>query len=247
MRILVTNDDGIHSKGLDVLVERLKKKAEVFVIVPDRERSAVSHSMSLYKPLRVKKIQENFFIVDGMPADCVRFGLLDLLKEEKIDIVVAGINKGPNLGDDVLYSGTVGAVIESTILGLPAIAVSLVARRNFHFKTAAEISCRLIDKVFQYGLPEGVYLNVNVPNLPLNQIKGFKVTRQGKRIYGKEIEKRTDPRGFIYYWLANGNAINVKDKGTDTEAVEEEQISITPLQIDITAYNYMEKIRKWKF
>ncbi len=247
MRVLVTNDDGIHSKGLDVLVQRLKKKAQVFVVAPDRERSAVSHSLTLNKPLRIKEIEANVFLVDGTPADCVRLGLLDILKKENIDMVIAGINMGPNLGDDVLYSGTVGAAIEGTILGVPSLAVSLVAKCNFHFKTAAEISCRIIDKVLQKGLPKGICFNINVPNLPIKQVKDFKITRQGKRIYGKEIEKRVDPRGFIYYWVASGRVHNIKEKGTDVEAIEEKKVSITPLQIDVTAHQYLKEIRRWKF
>lgn len=247
MRILITNDDGIHSKGLDVLVKAMKDKAKVVVVVPDQERSAVSHSMTLHKPLRLEEIEENTFIINGTPADCVRFGILGLMKKKDIDLVIAGINRGPNLGDDILYSGTVGAAIEGTVLGFPSIAISLVSNGNYYFDVAAEFSCRIVEKIIQYDLSKGIYLNINVPDFPSSQIKGVEITRQGKRIYGREIEQRTDPRGFLYYWIAGESISGIKEQGTDIQAIEEKKISITPLHIDATAYESLEQLRDWKF
>jgi len=246
MRILVTNDDGIHSKGVEYLVRALSGLGEVYVIVPDQQRSAASHSMTLDKPLRVQKLEEKKFLVNGTPSDCVRLGILGLMKED-VELVVAGINSGPNLGDDVSYSGTVGAALEGALLEVPSLAISLVVTGGYHFEVAANFGRFLAGKILQEGLPRNVYLNVNIPDLPVDEIRGVEITRQGKRIYGKEIQERIDPRGEKYYWIAGENLSGVSEQGTDIAAIEHNKISITPLSLDCTDYKMMEALKRRNF
>jgi 5'-nucleotidase len=246
MRILVTNDDGIHSRGFEYLVRALSGLGEVYVIVPDQQRSAASHSMTLDKPLRVQKLEERKFLVNGTPSDCVRLGILGLMKED-VELVVAGINTGPNLGDDVSYSGTVGAALEGALLEVPSLAISLVVTGGYHFEVAANFGRFLAAKILQEGLPRNVYLNVNIPDLPVDEIRGVEITRRGKRIYGKEIQERIDPRGEKYYWIAGENLSGVSEQGTDIAAVERNKISITPFSLDSTDYKMMEVLKIWNF
>jgi 5'-nucleotidase len=244
MRILVTNDDGIHGKGFESLVRALSALGEVYVVLPDRQRSTTSHSMTLDKPLRIQKLEEKKFLVNGTPSDCVRLGILGLMKED-VELVVAGINNGPNLGDDVNYSGTVGAALEGTLLEVPSFAMSLVVTGGYHFEVAANFARFLAERIIQQGLPKNVYLNVNIPDLPLEEIKGVEITRQGKRIYGKEIQERTDPRGEKYYWIAGENISGISEQGTDIAAIEHNKISVTPLSLDRTDYPTIEALKKW--
>jgi len=244
LNILISNDDGIEAPGLKSLAEALSKSHEVTVVAPDREQSATSHSLTLQRPLRVKKINSNFYSVDGTPTDCINLAVNGIL-EKRPDLVVSGINQGPNLGDDITYSGTVSAAIEGTLLGIPSIAVSLVARENYIFETAAEFAVYLAEIVFEKGLPPDTFLNVNIPNLPRKKIEGVSITHQGKRIYEDLVFKKLDPRGVEYYWIGGGNAKWEKSNGTDFQAIEKGMISITPLHLDLTNYRALSVIKSW--
>jgi 5'-nucleotidase len=238
LRILVTNDDGIHSPGILALAEKVSGLGEVVVVAPDRERSAVGHSLTLHSPLRAEEIRPRFFAVDGTPTDCVNLAIHGLLKQRP-DLVVAGVNKGANLGDDLTYSGTVSAAMEAAIMGLPAIAVSLAAEtfpaRLFDYP--AEIAARLASMVLAKGLPPDTFLNVNVPS---EGAKGVRLTRQGKRIYGDLVVEKRDPRGRKYYWIGGGELGFEDIEGTDFNAVQNGFISVTPLHFDLTNYRSFE-------
>lgn len=239
--ILVTNDDGIYGPGLNPLVRELGKIAKVTVVVPDQERSGTSHSITLHKPLRIQKLSAQTYIVNGTPADCVRFGAL-LLMERNVDLVVSGINSGPNMGHDVIYSGTVAGAREGALLKLPAFAISIVELLRPDFKLAARVALKLAKAIFQNVLPPDIYLNVNVPN----KVKGYAVTSLGQRIYDEEIECRTDPRGIKYYWLAGKFVSGVHQPGTDITVVEESRVSLTPLRLDPTATESFGVFDAWK-
>jgi len=243
---LITNDDGIQSEGLKALKEALSTLGRVAVVAPDREQSTASHAITLHRPLRVQWIDEEFCAVDGTPADCVNLSINGFLKE-KPKVLVSGINKGENLGDDVTYSGTVSAAIEGTLIGIPSIAVSLVARKNFTFEAAASFSRILAKLVMEHGLPRDTLLNVNVPNLPEEEIEGVEITRQGKRVYGDAIVEKTDPRGKKYYWIG-GDILGYRHvPGSDFDAISRNRISVTPLKLDLTDYDAMKTIEKWEF
>ena len=254
--ILVSNDDGVHSIGLHPLVEALQELGEVYAIAPDRERSAASHALTLHKPLRADEIRKGIFSVNGTPTDCVNLGVLFLLKGKRPDLIVSGINKGGNLGDDVTYSGTVSAAMEGTLLGIPSIAVSqlLVAapfpglgEGTYHFETAARFAVALSRLVLEEGLEKEVLLNVNVPNLPPEKITGVRITSLGKRVFDDgAIVESTDPRGRKYYWIGTSGMTWEKRKNTDHEAVEQGAISVTPLHLDLTHHPTIERLNKWK-
>lgn len=241
--ILVTNDDGIHSEGLLVLYEKLIKYYDVVVVAPDRERSAISRALTLFRPLRVNNLKENFFSVDGTPTDCVNLAINGLFKG-KIKMVVSGINKGGNLAEDITYSGTVSAAMEGLLLGVPSIAISLVARENFIFDTAGEIALQIVKRVFKNGLPFDTLLNINVPNVPLDKLKGIKITRMGKKKYSDNIIEKTDPRGKKYYWLAGEEIGYEKFGDSDIEATLSGYASITPIHLDLTNYSAMETLSR---
>ncbi len=245
LKILLTNDDGIFSRGLHALYHALKVLGEVVVVAPDRERSTISHAITLDRPLRVKVEGEGMYAVDGTPADCVNLAVNGLL-EDKPDFIVSGINLGENLGCDILYSGTVSAAFEGTRMGIPSLAVSIVARENFNFEAACEYTVRILRAVKKYGLPEDTLLNINVPNLPVKDIKGVKVTRQGKRIYSDAVVEKVDPRGRKYYWIGGDVLGYLEEEGTDFEAVNRGYVSITPLHLDLTNYKAMDVIKNWK-
>ena len=243
IRILVSNDDGINSAGLDALAEVLKTVGEVFIIAPDREQSAASHTLSLHHPLRVEEISETIYSVDGTPTDCVNLAVNGLLKDKKPDLVVSGINKGENLGDDITYSGTVSAAMEGTLLGIPSIAVSIATKNNFYFETASYYALLITKYVLRKGLPEGTLLNVNIPNLPKEKVKGVKVTRQGKRVYGEAIVENIDPRGRKYYWIG-GNELGFLDiENSDVIAVHNGYVSVTPIKLDLTDYAFLDRLQ----
>ncbi len=244
MNILITNDDGIHSQGLSVLKAALSSIARVMVIAPDRERSATGHSLTLTHPVRVEEIGEDTFVTDGTPADCVNIGVMGLLSI-KPDMIVSGINPAPNLGDDVTYSGTVAAAMEGTLLGIPSFAVSINNGANLHLESAGMAAVKIAKLIERHGLPEGTFLNVNVPNLPSEGIKGMVITRQGKRAYREELLKRVDPRGKIYYWIGSKAVIDHQEQGTDVNAISEGMISITPLHLDLTDYKAMQCLENW--
>lgn len=243
--ILVCNDDGFYSFGIKTLEKRLRKLGSVVTVAPDQERSAASHSLTLHRPLRVKKIKPDVYSVDGTPTDCITLAVKELLPRAP-DLIVSGINKGGNLGEDVHYSGTVSAAVEGGIMGIPAIAISLMTRDDGHYETAGAFAVRLARLVLKNGLPPGVILNVNVPNLPARQIKGYQFTKQGKRNYGDIIAERIDPRGRKYYWIG-GDEFGFEDiPDSDCNVVLTNVISITPLRVNLTDHPSLESLRQWK-
>ena len=231
--ILVTNDDGVRAPGLRLLAEALAPLGQVEVYAPESQQSAVGHSVSLHKPLRVNALEPGWHMVDGTPTDCVMLAVRSLLGRRP-DLVVSGVNPGANLGDDVTYSGTVAGAFEGMLLGLPAIAVSDVSYRPIHMGTAARVGARVAAYVLAHGLPEDTVLNVNVPDVPYEELQGVAVTRMGRRNYHDEIVRREDPRGGAYYWIGGDEPAHVRESGTDFEAIEQGQVSVTPLQRDIT-------------
>lgn len=247
MIILVTNDDGIRAPGIRVLAEGLRGVGEVFVVAPDRERSAVGHALTLHHPLRANEIKPGVFAVDGTPTDCVNLGIHALLPVRP-HIVVSGINCGANMGDDITYSGTVSAAMEATLMGIPAIAVSLVTGgRGENYGTAAAVAARLVRTVAERGLPRDTLLNVNVPDLPMERVGGIVVTTQGKRDYEGKIIRKTDPRGRSYYWIGNVEPQFRDLEGTDYHAVKRGSISVTPLHLDLTNYSSLTVLKTWDF
>ena len=243
MLILVTNDDGIHSPGIRVLADHLAPLGEVLVVAPDRERSAVGHSLTLQSPLRAEEIESGRFAVDGTPTDCVHLGIHGLL-ERRPDLVVAGINRGSNLGEDITYSGTVSGAMEATLMGVPAFAVSLEGPsfQAADFAVAADFARRLARQVLERGLPADTFLNVNVP---AGAPGGVCWTRQGKRIYGDLVVEKLDPRGRKYYWIGAGELGFQDLEGTDFHAVRLGNISITPLHLDLTNYRSFDLLASW--
>jgi 5'-nucleotidase len=243
MIILVSNDDGIHSEGIHALEAALAKIGEVYTVAPDREQNAVSHSLTLHRPLRIEEVGPRRFAVNGTPTDCVNVAVKGFLPVRP-QLVVSGINKGANLGDDITYSGTVSAAIEGSLLGIPSIAVSLVSRGPvYQFGPAADFAAVLAAEVIAQGMPPDTLLNVNVPNLPREAIKGYLLTRQGKRRYGEKIEARIDPRGKKYYWIGGDDLGFDPTEGTDCVAVHEGFISVTPLHVDLTNYRSLQELR----
>ena len=240
--ILVTNDDGFFSKGIQTLAEVLQELGEVYIVAPDRDRSAVSHALTMHRPLRVDLIKEKCFSVNGTPTDCVVVGVKKLLPREP-DLLVSGINKGANLGEDVTYSGTVSAAIEGTILNVPSFAISLVGERPFRYETASHFALRIAKFVLEKKLPTDTLLNVNVPNKALQEIKGIKVTKQGKRSYENSIHEIYSPWGEKQYWIGGGIVSWQKMEGTDIQAIMENYVSVTPLHIDLTNYQALDYLR----
>ncbi|MBI3611032.1 MAG: 5'/3'-nucleotidase SurE [Nitrospirae bacterium] len=246
MLILVTNDDGIRSQGILVLARALKRLGDVYVAAPDRERTAAGHSLTLHKPLRIEALGPRTFSVSGTPTDCVNLAVNEILPRRP-NLVVSGINRGGNLGDDVTYSGTVSAAMEGTLLGIPSIAVSQLGEERFHFETAARFAVRLARQVHRMGLPPDTLLNVNVPDLPLRGIKGMRVTCLGRRIFDpNNVIKKQDPRGKTYYWIGGNRIAWEERKDTDQEAVENGLISVTPVHLDLTNYTALAVLRDWE-
>ncbi len=252
MHILVTNDDGVTAPGLLALATEMRKLGKVTVLAPDRNWSASGHVKTLERPLRVK---ETFladgspaFTSDGAPSDCVALCLLGYLGE-KIDFVVSGINPYANLGHDVTYSGTVTAAMEATIDNIPALAFSLDSKEGqvgpLDYAPAASVARRITERVLAEGLPKGVLLNVNIPYLPADEIKGVKITRQGLRVYRDRLDRRLDPRGKPYFWIGGDSPTGVDEPDTDFGVMLAGYVSITPLQLDLTAYQSMDGLRKW--
>lgn len=249
MNILVSNDDGVQSEGLHALVDELKTLAHVTVVAPDRERSAVGHSLTFFSPLRVRKISEDAHSVvyasDGTPSDCVLLGIYDLM-ENRPDLVISGINRGANLGDDITYSGTVSAAMEGLIHGVPGFAISQTAYETMHWKTAAIIARRLAVALQTHALPPKTFLNVNVPNVPLGDLAGIEATTQGESIYEQRLIKRADPRGSEYYWITGAIPRGERVPGTDFAAVLDNRVSITPVQLNLTHHGFVDELRTWR-
>jgi 5'-nucleotidase len=246
LKILVTNDDGVHSEGIIVLAKALSEVGDVFVVAPDREKSAIAHSLTLHRPLRVERVKRNFYAVDGTPADCVYLGV-NVIASSRPRMIVSGINKGGNLGDDVTYSGTVSAAFEGTLLGIPSFAISLVSRSHFKFQTAARFAVRVAKYIIRHDLPKDTFLNINVPNLDEKEIKSYRITRQGRWTHnGSGVIEKVDPRGKKYYWIGSDQLIFDKSRDTDFEAVSNASISITPLHLDLTNHILIRELKKWK-
>ena len=244
-RILITNDDGIHSEGIAALEAALREIGDVFVVAPEAEMSGASHSLTLARPLRIRPIDERHWTVDGTPTDCVTFAINRILSPEQMPhICASGINHGANLGDDATYSGTVAGAMEATILGVPGIAFSLVANRNQDFTEAARIAKELTLKAVKEGLPSGTLLNVNVPK---GAPKGIRVTKQGLKNAKSIISEHTDPRGKFYYWIGEERSgFHADDEGgSDFEAVDGGYVSVTPMRSDLTSYAAIELLQNW--
>jgi 5'-nucleotidase len=240
--ILVSNDDGIHSEGLRALSDAMAALDEVRVVAPDRERSAASHSLTLHRPLRVEEIRPGWHAVDGTPTDCVLLGVQALLPDRP-RLVISGINRGANLGDDLHYSGTVSAAMEGMLLGIPSIAVSLAARRDFRFGPSARFAQRLAANVLESGLPANTLLNVNVPETLENETPSrFLLTRQGRRRYSDAITEHVDPRGRTFYWIGGDEIQGLAEEGTDFAAIAAGVISVTPIHLDLTNHACWEQL-----
>jgi len=245
-RILISNDDGVHARGIKALRKALEEVADVTVVAPDRERSGASHSLTMDVPLRTHRIRDNIIGVDGTPTDCVLLALKVLLPEPP-DLVVSGINRGANMGDDVTYSGTIAAAMEATLMGIPAMAVSLCRCKSgaFDYEASAEIAREVALMVLERGLPEGTLLNVNVPNVPREEITGVEVARQGKQVYEEAVVEKQDPRGRTYYWIGGQLTSWEPEPDTDYAAVSQGLVSITPVHLDLTDYRAMDVLRNW--
>ncbi|HEY0079308.1 MAG TPA: 5'/3'-nucleotidase SurE [Pyrinomonadaceae bacterium] len=242
-RILLTNDDGIHSDGLIKLEEALREIGDVYTVAPASEMSGASHSLTLARPLRIRQIDARHWTVDGTPTDCVTLALNKILGEEERPVIcVSGINHGGNLGDDATYSGTVAGALEATILGVPGLAFSLVARDNFDFKAAAQFAVVAVRKVLEEGLPEGTLLNINIPP---GEIQGARVTRQGIKNARPIITEHIDPRGKAYYWIGEEYFTSKSEEGTDYHAVEQGYVSVTPMRSDMTDHRALPALGTW--
>lgn len=244
MHILVSNDDGYLAPGLLRLVIALREVADITVVAPDRDRSGASNSLSLKNPLYVTRHDNGFHSVEGTPTDCVHIAITGLLDQEP-DMVISGINNGPNLGDDVIYSGTVAAAMEGRFLGLPAIAISQASFRPEHFDTAARVAVWLVRRLQERSLPHDIILNVNVPDVPWEQLAGFQSTRLGHRHKSEPVIRDTDPRGRPIYWVGPAGSEQDAGPGTDFYAIRAGHVSITPLQVDLTRHGALQPLAEW--
>jgi 5'-nucleotidase len=245
MKILVTNDDGVMSPGLHALARSLRTLGDVWVVAPDRERGAVGHALTLHKPLRIHRLAKQIFSVNGTPTDCVNLAIKQVLTAPPA-LLVSGINRGLNLGDDVTYSGTVAAAFEGTILGVPSIAISQEAEHHYRYQVGAVYAVRVAKAVLSYGLPEETLLNVNVPDCALQSIAGVKVTSLSRRRFEDPIVEQVDPRGRKYYWIAGTRVTWERQKDSDHEAIRRKIVSVTPLHLDLTHYAVLEQFRNWE-
>jgi len=244
LHILLSNDDGYLAPGLEILADSLRENAELTVVAPDRNRSAASNSLTLERPIRAQQAENGFYKVDGTPTDCVHLAITGLLKKEP-DMVISGPNDGPNMGDDVLYSGTVAAATEGRFLGYPAIAVSMCSYEPEHYESAAIAVTKLLLSIADSALPKDTILNVNVPDLPWHDIKGFKATRLGARHKSEGVIIDKDPRGVPVYWVGPPGDEQDAGEGTDFHATKNGFVSVTPLQIDLTRYDSLKNLTTW--
>ena len=244
MHILLSNDDGYFAPGLAILAETVAAFAQVTVVAPERDRSGASNSLTLDRPLSVRRAQNGFFYVNGTPTDCVHLAVTGLL-DEMPDIVISGVNHGANMGDDTIYSGTVAAATEGFLLGIPSLAVSLVADGNDHFQTAARVVADLAMRLLDSPLGQPVLLNVNVPDVPFEKLCGLEVTRLGKRHKAEPVVKASTPRGETVYCVGASGGEQDAGEGTDFNAVKRSLVSLTPLQMDLTQVAQLQTIRKW--
>jgi len=239
-RIFVTNDDGIFSEGIERLAEALSDVGDVHTVAPDQERSAAGHALTLDTPLRAKEVGDRRWSVNGTPTDCVNWGVLHLLRDRRPDLLFSGINLGLNLGDDVTYSGTVSAAFEGALLGIPSVAVSQEIEKGFSFDAAARFAAELARRLLEEKLPPKTLVNVNVP---AGEVRGVRVSRCGTRRYGETVIEKMDPRGRPYYWIGSTIPVGELEEGTDISAVAEKNISMTPLHLDLTAYQSMDLLQ----
>lgn len=239
--ILITNDDGIHSPGILALQQAMKEIGQTIVIAPDRDNSAVSHSLTMNRPLKIHKLADNFYTIDGTPTDCVALGLKKIL-ETPPDLLVSGINTGTNLGDDISYSGTVSAAIEGTMYGIPSMALSVGGEPPYDYRAAMQIATCMARKILRNSLPENTLLNINIPSGSL--YKKIKVTRQGRRLWENSIHETLDPRGSKHYWIGGGTAVTDPGEDTDVHAFAAGSVSITPIQLDLTNHNGIAYLRE---
>ncbi|HEY0337368.1 MAG TPA: 5'/3'-nucleotidase SurE [Burkholderiales bacterium] len=244
MRILVSNDDGYFAPGISVLAEALGSCAEVTVVAPERDRSGSSNSLTLDRPLTVRRAPNGYMYVNGTPTDCVHLAVTGLL-EQLPDVIVSGINHGANMGDDTIYSGTVAAATEGFLLGIPSVAISLVAEGGGHFETAARVACDLVKRFGAHPLNQPVLLNINVPDATYAALRGTAVTRLGKRHKAEPVVKSTTPRGEVVYWVGAAGGAQDAGEGTDFHAAANGMVSITPLQVDLTRYSQMQTVNEW--
>ena len=231
--ILVTNDDGVYAPGIRALFEAVAPLGRAVIVAPERDKSAVSHSLTMNRPLRVRELEQNIFTLDGTPTDCVTLGMNKVL-ERRPDLLVSGINPGPNLGDDISYSGTVSAAIEATMYGVPSLAFSLAGEAPFDFEVAAGVAWKLAAMALDFSLPADTLLNINIPALPAGEIRGIRFTCQGRRIYENAIQETFDPWGRKHYWIGGGTVHWSGGDNTDEHALREGYISVTPIQLDLT-------------
>jgi len=244
MRILLSNDDGYFAPGLVCLAEHLAKIAEVIVVAPERDRSGSSNSLTLDRPLNLHKSHTGFYFVNGTPTDCVHLavtGMLDIMP----DMIVSGINDCANMGDDTIYSGTVAAATEGFLLGIPSLAISLVDASDGNFTTAARVAVDMVTRFSRNNIAGSVLLNINVPNVDYDQIKGIEVTRLGRRHKAEPVIKTKSPRGESVYWVGAAGPVQDAGKGTDFYAIENKMVSVTPLQIDLTRYDQLDRVNTW--
>lgn len=241
--ILVTNDDGIYSDGLRQLANAMRRIGDVTIVAPDREQSAASHALTLNRPLRLLEINDGEWIVDGTPTDCVNLAVLHLLRERRPDLVVSGINFGPNLGDDVTYSGTISAAFEGALLGIPSIAFSALVGEHFSFEPCAEFAAAFVSHVSDTHRDPAIVLNVNFPIAPF---AGVEITRLGRRMYTEGVIERLDPRGKKYYWIGGEPPVWEREEGTDFAAIDAGRISITPLHLDLTHHPSMQQLKSFE-
>lgn len=239
--ILITNDDGIHSPGILALQQAMKEIGQTIVIAPDRDNSAVSHSLTMNRPLKIHKLADNFYTIDGTPTDCVALGLKKILKTPP-DLLVSGINAGTNLGDDISYSGTVSAAIEGTMYGIPSMALSVGGEPPYDYRAAMQIATCMARKILRNSLPENTLLNINIPSGSL--YKKIRVTRQGRRLWENSIHETLDPRGSKHYWIGGGTAVTDPGEDTDVHAFASGIVSITPIQLDLTNHTGITYLRE---
>lgn len=244
MRILLSNDDGYFAPGLKALADALTPLADITVVAPERNRSGASNSLTLDRPLTVRQAHNGFYYVNGTPTDCVHLAITGLL-DELPDMVISGINDGANMGDDTIYSGTVAAATEGFLLGIPSIAVSMSQHNAQHFETAANAVVDLVKQFQRKPYPAPILLNVNVPDIPPDQVKGVTVTRLGRRHKAEPVIRASTPRGETVYWVGAAGAAQDAGAGTDFYAIEQSQVSLTPLQIDLTQYAQLDALKEW--
>jgi len=244
MRILLSNDDGYFAPGLSILADHLSKLADIVVVAPERDRSGASNSLTLDRPLTVRQASNGFYYVNGTPTDCVHLAVTGLL-DQLPDMVISGINDGANMGDDTIYSGTVAAATEGHLLGVPSFAVSMSRHNATYFETAARVVVDMVKHYEKNSFETPILMNVNVPDIPYDQLKGRTVTRLGKRHKAEPVIKSKTPRGETVYWVGAAGSAQDAGEGTDFYAVANHQVSLTPLQIDLTKYSQLDLVKQW--